>query len=358
MWSGRLLLNRKCTPAIILSVIVVTGFATKLPAQSNVEPSVLVTLTPAETRLIRATLRAYGTTQADTNRQASIVIPRQGIVGQVSARLGEIVPAGAALVEVDTAPAATVAYEQAHAALKLARFEAQRIGELWNKRLTTHDRYAATQRDLADAEAKFAAQRQLGTGESRQVLRAPFEGIVNRLAVAAGDRVAADTPALSIVPRDAIVVPLGIEPEDASKLRPMMKVEIRSVFASSTQSLIPGEIASMQGIVSPTTGLVDALVRVKAHNAGGLLIGTRVEGTVVLSEQKMVAVPRSAVLNNAGEDYVFVVRNGRAHRVSIETGPRDGEFIGVTDGLAAGEQVVSRGNYELTDGMAVRIAKS
>lgn len=357
MSPDRQLPTWKCAAAIILSIFPMIGPAAKTRAQPTPEPSVLVTVTTVEKRLVRATLRAYGTTQADTDRQASIVIPRQGIVGKVSARLGEIVPAGAALVEVDTAPAASVAYEQAHAALKLARFEAQRIGDLWNKGLTTHDRYAAAQRDLSDAEAKFAAQRQLGTGESRQVLRAPFTGIVNRLAVAAGDRVAADTPALSIVPRDAIVVPLGIEPEDAPKLRPMMKVEIRSVFASSTHSQILGEIASVQGIVNPITGLVDALARIKALDAGGLLIGTRVEGTVILSEQEMVSIPRSAVLNDAGQDYLFVVRGGRAHRVNIKTGHKDGEFIGVMDGVAAGEQVVSRGNYELTDGMAVRIAK-
>ena len=250
MSPDRQLPTWKCAAAIILSIFPVIGPAAKARAQPTPEPSVLVTVTTVEKRLVRATLRAYGTTQADTDRQASIVIPRQGIVGKVSARLGEIVPAGAALVEVDTAPAASVAYEQAHAALKLAQFEAQRIRDLWNKGLTTHDRYVAVERDLSDAEAKFAAQRQLGTGESRHVLRAPFTGIVNRLAMAAGDRVAADTPALSIVPRDAIVVPLGIEPEDAPKLRPMMKVEIRSVFASSTQSQIPGEIASVQGIVN------------------------------------------------------------------------------------------------------------
>jgi multidrug efflux pump subunit AcrA (membrane-fusion protein) len=40
--------------------------------------------------------------------------------------------------------------------------------------------------------------------------------------------------------------------------------------------------------------------------------------------------------------------------VNVQTGPDDGSYIAVTHGIKAGDRVVTLGNYELEDGMAVR----
>lgn len=65
-------------------------------------------------------------------------------------------------------------------------------------------------------------------------------------------------------------------------------------------------------------------------------------------------MPRSAVLRDSQGAYVFQVRDGKAHRVTVQTGlERDG-LIAVQGAFAATEPVVSLGNYELQDGMGVR----
>ncbi|HVB88667.1 MAG TPA: efflux RND transporter periplasmic adaptor subunit [Beijerinckiaceae bacterium] len=352
---ARLIRHRTAPPALCITLVMACVAAPPAFAKTPPTPRALVKIVQIQARTITRRLRAYGTTEADPDRQASISIPIQGIVGRVSVRLGEIVPAGAPLLEVDTAPNASAAFEQARVALRFAKRAAQRTNDLYKKGFATKTQNDTAERDLANAQAQYDAQNRLGAGASRSVLKAPFTGIVNRLSVAAGDRVAADTLALSIVPRDAIVVPLGVEPEDAPHIKRGQRVEVRSIFANPSVP-VAGEISAVQGIVDPTTGLIDVLVHLEPADAGALMIGTRVEGQIVISQQKMLAVPRSALLTSGGRAYVYAVRNDRARRVFVKLGPKDRRWVGITSGLEPGEHIVTLGNYELSDGAPVRVA--
>ena len=62
----------------------------------------------------------------------------------------------------------------------------------------------------------------------------------------------------------------------------------------------------------------------------------------------MPAVPKAAVLMEAGRPYVFVQTGGeRFARRLIEIAARDGDVIGVKTGVKAGERVVIRGSYDV-----------
>ena len=86
--------------------------------------------------------------------------------------------------------------------------------------------------------------------------------------------------------------------------------------------------------------------------------GSAVTGEIVLKRAESVAVPRSAVLHDDQGDYVFIVKDGVAHRADIQAGIDDGSWIAVDKGVQAGDRVVTLGNYELQDGMAVREPKA
>jgi multidrug efflux pump subunit AcrA (membrane-fusion protein) len=69
----------------------------------------------------------------------------------------------------------------------------------------------------------------------------------------------------------------------------------------------------------------------------------------------VIAVPRSAVLRKGQRDYVFVVRDNKAVRAWVDTGRESDTLVEIRTGVAAGDAVVVEGNYELTDGMAVKV---
>jgi multidrug efflux pump subunit AcrA (membrane-fusion protein) len=102
------------------------------------------------------------------------------------------------------------------------------------------------------------------------------------------------------------------------------------------------------GVLDPATKAL-ALQMEVANSGGELLIGQA--GTAILytaGRERMVTVPKAAVLMEAGRPYVFVQTGGeRFARRYIEVAARDGDIVGVKSGVKPGERVVVRGSYDV-----------
>jgi len=91
-------------------------------------------------------------------------------------------------------------------------------------------------------------------------------------------------------------------------------------------------------------------VQFEVDNPGGqLLVGQT--GTAILYSRDQVrlpAVPKAAVLMEAGRPYVFVQSGGeRFARRFVEVAVRDGELVGLKSGVALGDRVVTKGAYDI-----------
>jgi HlyD family secretion protein len=82
--------------------------------------------------------------------------------------------------------------------------------------------------------------------------------------------------------------------------------------------------------------------------------GYRVEARFVLWEgQDVLQIPTSALFRHEGRWAVFVVNNGRAERRTISTGRRSGLWTQVTDGIAAGETLITHPSDRIEHGSRV-----
>ena len=68
-----------------------------------------------------------------------------------------------------------------------------------------------------------------------------------------------------------------------------------------------------------------------------------------------LVMPRTALLEDEGEAAVYTVREGKAVRVPVARGYMEGQWVEVTRGLKAGEQVVTAGKVALREGSAVQV---
>jgi RND family efflux transporter MFP subunit len=262
---------------------------------------------------------------------------------------GQLVKKGAPLLEFATGANAALSYRQAQQAVHFAQSEVARIEQLASQQLATQSQLASAKKNLADTEAALHAQETIGAGEALEQVRAPFDGVVVSLQAAQGDRLTAGTPVLQLARSGGQRVLLGVEPDDVARVHAGMAVNVAPVF--DPERRVAGRVAQVFGMINPQTQFVDVLVAVPG---GGLMPGTRVHARIQLSRKAEWVVPRSAVLRDAQGAYIFQVRAGQAHRVNVQTGlERDG-LIAVQGAFDAGEPVVSLGNYELRDGMAVR----
>jgi len=328
-----------------------------------------VKTTKAAINQLTSTLTTYGEVQPDPDTLTAINTGYAGQVRLLPISFGQKVAAGETLLELDTDPAARMAYLQAVAEVEYARSELARKRQLFNDQLATRGEIAAVEKALQNAQTALAMQKSLGTDQARQVIRAPFSGVVNSLNVALGDRVLAGATLLSLAQSGDLLIALGVEPEDIGQVKTGARVKIASVF--DTQRKIDTEVAEVHGVINPATRLIDAVVRIKGQETGFLMPGMRVRGAITAVSTRALAVPRTAILmdqsiaanmarssRGSKTAYLFRVVHGRARRVNVRTGISDHGLVAVKGRIRLGDRVVILGNYELKDGARIAEPKS
>ncbi|MDE2297124.1 MAG: efflux RND transporter periplasmic adaptor subunit [Burkholderiales bacterium] len=316
-------------------------------------PSVLIQSQPLVRRTLGSTLTGYGIVAAAASQVQTLAVASASRVRRILVSPGQTVKRGALLAEVTLDPTAMAATEQARSTVGYAQAEVVRVEGLLADRLATQRQLAAARKALTDAELALRTQQRL-TGAPVQRVTAPFDGIVVGLNAAQGDPVAANAPILQVARGDGGRVHLGIEPEDSRRVTPGMHAQVTSVFGDDPP--VDAVVVQVLGMINPQTQLVDVVVALPAAATAHLLPGTRVRGDIVVQTVQGYAVPRQAVLRDAQGWYVYQVVGGKARRVAVKPGIEARGQVAIEGALDAAAQVVTLGNYELKDGMAVREA--
>lgn len=312
-------------------------------------PGVQVETVPMKQQQMADIVSGYGVVSPDTHSLQTISLPRPGQIMRLLVSPGQTVKKGSPLLQFGTGADAALSYQQARQTVDFAIGEATRIEQLVKQQLATQSQLSSAKKALADAEANLRAQERIGAGRTLEQVDAPFNGVVMSVQAAQGDRLAAGAPVLQLARAGEQRVLLGVEPDDARRVRPGMSVNIAPVFSSETRVL--GRVAQVFGMINPQTQLVDVLVK---FSGGGLMPGTRVRAEIEVAKQTAWVVPRSAVLRDANGAYLFQVAQGKAHRINVQTGLEHRGLIAVQGPFEPSQPVASLGNYELHDGIAVR----
>lgn len=79
--------------------------------------------------------------------------------------------------------------------------------------------------------------------------------------------------------------------------------------------------------------------------------------TKVYNKADAITIPRDAIFTEGGKDYVYVADNGTAIKKQIVKGENNGNQIEITEGLKAGDRLISEGRALLKDGDKVRVVE-
>ena len=153
--------------------------------------------------------------------------------------------------------------------------------------------------------------------------------------------------------QNRLEVRLGLEPDDINRVKIHQAVQISRVNVPALGK-VTGHIRKVSYGVNPSTRLVDVFVSLPS--AANFLLGESVVGNIAVAQARGLLVPRRAVLPAGPASILFTIQKGRAVRHLVEVGLRNTREVEVKGPrLRAGEPVVVLGNYELKDGMAVRV---
>jgi RND family efflux transporter MFP subunit len=272
-------------------------------------------------------------------------------VARVHAQEGERVPAGAPLVSLDTADlkarydAQAAAVAEAKARLDLAKKNQANNKALLEKSFISQNAYdnvintvQVAEANLQSAQAQAAiAERALGDAQ----IRAPFAGIVAKRWVNVGDKVSADMPVAQVVDLARMEleapVPVGEIPYVKAGLEIAFQVDgfPQRKFTGKVERVNPSAEAGSRSI----------MIFVTLPNADGSLKGGMfANGTLATATGVDVdVIPLAAVLEEGGQSFVHVVKDGKVERRSVILGARNVErgVVTVKEGLDKGIPVVA-----------------
>jgi multidrug efflux pump subunit AcrA (membrane-fusion protein) len=184
-------------------------------------------------------------------------------------------------------------------------------------------------------------------------LTAPVTGIINEIKATSGQQVESGTEILSLANLSTVLLEAQVFERDLPAVR-------ESTRASFTASALSGEVytigtgegdgrlVSIGQTVNEQTRTVSVVYEVK--NPGQRLRdGMFVEMTIDTSgDQKVLAVPKAAVVTEQGQTFVFVFDGGETfEKRAVALGTEGSDFYEIKTGLKEGERVVTEGIYQL-----------
>ena len=183
-------------------------------------------------------------------------------------------------------------------------------------------------------------------------VKAPTAGIVSSVSVVESGTASPAAPAVVISRTDKVSASFEVS---ESLLTGLTVGQPVTVSASAVDSVYEAEISSISPTASPITKLYTVKVEID-NKDGALRSGMFVTATLESDRREnIVTVPSGAIVAETDGDVVFIVENGIARRVPVETGLVSGDVTEIISGLEGGEEIVVKGQSYIEDGDEIRV---
>jgi membrane fusion protein, multidrug efflux system len=351
----------KAVAGLVLLIVILFGIKAmqigKMMSSPMVMPPTTVSSAVAKEEDWAPVLSAIGSVSAVQGAVVSTELG--GVVAQVNFQNGGEAKKGEMLLKLDSS-AEEAQLHTAEADLELARANLQRTQDLATRKVVSKQELDAAQSAFGQKQGSVDNMRSFIT---KKQVRAPFDGQLGIRQVNVGQSIDARTPIVQLTALDPVYVDFSLPQQELPKLGTGFETRVRT-------DALPGR--ELKGKLTAINSMVDAATRnvgVQAtfeNSDHALKPGMFVKVEVVLPDKsKTLVIPGSAVSYAPYGTSVFVIDRKKDPKTGKESqdlrqafvriGESRGDFVSVTEGLKAGDVVVSTGVFKLRNGMPVTI---
>jgi RND family efflux transporter MFP subunit len=325
-------------------------------AEADAPPAARVRIAVARSGVLRD--RSVFLGEARPLLQAALAAGADAEITAVLVREGDRVAEGDVLVRLDPSlaaarvAAARASRSQTAEELRQARRDrvrAERLGRDILPEAEIERDVSITEQLDARAAALKAAEREAKAQLGRHQVVAPFAGVIAHRLVDPGDWVGPGDTVIELVDDEKVEVIVAGSAELVQRVQRGTKASVRLGVEE-----VPAEIVGIVRALDPATRT--ATLRLLPDSVPDwLLPGVSVDVAFDIEhDDDGVLVPRDAIVYGPAGNRVVVVRNGLAETVPIEVvATADVDALVRGEGLAAGDEVVVRGNERLRPGQPV-----
>lgn len=256
---------------------------------------------------------------------------------------------------------------QAKAALELAKIQFARDEELVGTKAISKQDYdtkkSTVDVDEAQVEATQAALETAKLNLEYCFIHSPIEGRAGARLVDIGNVVQANTTSLLLIQRlDPIYADFTVTERDLPDVQKQMvrgnlqaQVRLPSDGENRTRA---GKVTFLDNAVQNGTGTVNLRATIPnsdSHFWPGQFVNVRL---VLATEKGAVLIPNEATQISQKGPFVYVIKPDQTAELRLVTlGQRQGGNVVVTNGLAAGENVVLTGQLTVVPGLKVKVVQ-
>lgn len=365
------------------------GFAQKAfgkRAGRGWRPDEVVVLSKAEMEMIeiqtekaalqsmRSHLTAMGKVLAHPLRKAIVSYAFPARISQIHVRIGDWVKKNQTLITLQSEEVGNAKsdFYKAMADHELAKVNFEREKTLFDRGVGAKKNYITAEAGLKVAEANLnAAEKKLhvlgftesqvkAISETHQInpvitLYAPISGKIIENNAVLGAMIDQSTEILTILDPTVLCIDAEIYEKDVAKVRIGQDVEI-SVPAYPGESFM-GKIRFISDVLKEETRTITVRTEVenKEHK---LKPGMFADIKIYLNHQaEVLVVSEEAILDEKDEKLVFLKRDGKYLPVIVEIGAKEGGYVEILNGIREGDEVVTKGNYQLKSKLYDEILK-
>jgi len=349
--------------------------------------------TPVELALVkRGEIAAFLSSTANLRALREVVVSTQaeGIVEKVLAEEGDFVKEGQVLCSLDDTQVkiklqlaqeklaqaklqmdkALIRQQKAlaqigHTQAEFERYEkARKEGLVSDKEVATyrykleeltHDERAAVsenkefQHKVGELEAEIAQSK---LDLSRTEVRAPFAGFVTTRTVNVGQRLKPMDNLFNLGAFSPLFADVHLSERDTRAVRPGQPATVR--LGSDDTAFLQGRVERISPIVDQASGTVKVTVAInpKPGFRPGAFVRVEIRTD---SKPDAVVIPKRALIEEDGQNYVFIAQNDTAKRAKVELGYQREGVVEIRNGVSPGQSVVVAGQGALKEGGKIKV---
>jgi RND family efflux transporter MFP subunit len=316
------------------------------------EQSWKVDFATAEARLepFGQIIRTTAQIQASQGDERMITAKMSGLVLFPNNNLvdGKTVRAGQTLFSIDGSGMAdnnlSVRFTEAESEFNRAKAEFERMTELAKDKIVSQSDLLRAKSDFTNAEAVYNNLRK-NFSAGRQSVSSPISGFITGVLVRNGEYAEAGQTVLVVSQNRDLFIKAELQPKYYDILSNITTANFRRLNNNQTYKLeeLGGRLLSYGKSTDINNPLIPVVFQV--NNKAGLLPGSLVELFIqTQTKTQALTVPNEAIIEEMGNYFVFVQLTPELfEKRAIIKGATDGIRTEITEGVSAGERVVSKG---------------
>ncbi len=309
-------------------------------------------LIPVEVTLAKnGTISSYllMSSNLETEKMTDIYPRVEGLVEKIYAEEGDYVQKGQVLMKLE-AEEYSLAEQKARVNYDLEKNLYERKKTMFEKNLISKEEFDTSKFSL-DAKKIAWAEAKLNLDYTK--ITSPISGVVGERLKRTGDRIKPTDKLFTVINTSEMIAVVHIPEREIGTINKGQKAYITSEHLGDEQ--FSGWVKRVSPVVDPQSGTFKVTIGI--HNKQnrlrpGMFVNAHI---ITATHSNTVLVPKTAVIYENENMYVYVVRDNIAHKINLKAGFQDYKKVEALSDIHAGDKVIVVGQAGLKDQTKVKI---